>query len=286
MERVFKSWSGLASHFVGECFDLAKPFLDSNCQELDPLVRFVAAQLFIDCHLSTESVLLLVREQKEWDADLISRAVMEGSLKFTYMLDGSVEDVKIKVHEYWNLLPQFFAIKHSERAKRLLEDIPNPDNPEWQPFRDLIIDDTEISTTRTTYSRQERKTLEERWSFTGICKSFAKSGNDGLRKFVHLAHGYGMSSHLLHKDADGIGMVWDRYQRDVERQAAVKLGHSARVVSDVCSFAFLRALTLLRVCSQSTQALREIEERYALLLFTELTKAIQRFTELEYGERT
>lgn len=41
-----------------------------------------------------------------------------------------------------------------------------------------------------------------------------------------------MSSHLLHKDADGIGMVWDRYGRDSVRQSAAKLGQSARVVSD------------------------------------------------------
>jgi len=286
MERVFKSWSGLASHLIGECFDLAKPFIDSNHQELDPLVRFVAAQLFIDCHLSSESVLLLVREQKEWDADLISRAVMEGSLKLTYMLDGSAEEVKTKVHEYWNLLPQFSAIKHSERAKRFLEEVPNPENPEWKPFRDLIIDDSEISTTRATYSRQERKVLEEKWSFTGICKSFAKSGNDGLKAFVHLAHGYGMSSHLLHKDADGLGMVWERFGRDAERQAVVKLGHSARVVSDICTFALLRAFTLLRACSQPTQVLREIEARYAASLFAELAKAGQRFTEVEYDART
>jgi hypothetical protein len=94
MESVFKSWSGLASHFIGECFDLAKPFIDSGYQKLDPLVRFVAAQLFIDCHLSSESVLLLIREQKEWDADLIVRSVMEGSLKFSYMMDGSVDEVR------------------------------------------------------------------------------------------------------------------------------------------------------------------------------------------------
>lgn len=284
MERVFKSWSGLASHFIAECFDLAKPFIEDDHAGLDPLVRFVAAQLFIDCHLSSESILLLIRQQKEWDADLIARSVMEGSFKFTYMLDGSDEEVKTKVHEYWNLLPRFYDIKHSERAKRFLDEIPNPDDPEWQPFRDLIIDDSEIASTRATFSRQERQALEERWSFTGICKTFAKSENSGLRQFAHLTHGYGMSSHLLHKDADGIGMVWERNGRDLERQTAVKLGHSARVVSDVCSFAQLRLFTLLHACHQPTLAIREIEKRYAGPLFSELTKANQKFTEVEYGK--
>jgi hypothetical protein len=104
--------------------------------------------------------------------------------------------------------------------------------------------------------------------------------------FAHLAHGYGMSSHLLHKDADGVGMVWERYGRDFERQTAVKLGHSARVVSDVCTFAQLRLFMLLRACNQPTQALREIEDRYAVTLFSELTKANHMFTEAEYSKRT
>jgi len=286
VERIFRSWSGLASHFIGDCFDLAKRFIDNEYSGLNPLVRFVAAQLYIDCHLSSESILLLIRDQKEWDADLLARSVMEGSLKFTYMLQGTVADVERKADEYWNILPQFSAIKHSERAKRFLEEIPDPGNPNWEPFRELIMDESEISEIRSKYSRQERQALEEAWSFTGICRTFANSDESGLKLFAHLAHGYGMSSHLLHKDADGVGMVWDRYGRDPERQAAAKLGHSARIVSDVCTFAQLRLLSLLQVCQQPTDALRAIEERYTVPLFDELTKAGTKFTNVEYGPHT
>ena len=285
IERIFRSWGGLASHVIGDYFDYAKPFIDNDYSGIDPLVRFVAAQLFIDCHLSSESVLLLIQEQKEWDADLIARAVMEGSLKFTYMLDGSAEEVKSKVNEYWELLPKFYAIKHSERARRLLDEVPNSDRVEWQPFRDLIIDEAEVLGTRASYSRQDRQAIEERWSFTGICKTFAKSDHSGLRLLVHLAHGYGMSSHLLHKDADGIGMVWERSRRAPERQTVVRMGHAARVVSDICAFAQLRLFSLLRACQQPTLAAREIQERYAVL-FTDLTTANQTFSSIEYGERT
>ncbi len=284
MKQVFKSWAELASHLIGDCFDHAKPFIDNDYSGLDPLTRFVAAQLFIDCHLSSESILLLIREQKEWDADLIARAVMEGSLKFTYMLDGSTEEVRSKVNEYWELLPKFYAIRHSERAKRFLDEVSNSGNPEWQPFRDLIIDEAEILSARTLYTRQERQALEEKWSFTGICKTFSLSDNPGLKLFAHLAHGYGMSSHLLHKDADGIGMVWERYTRSPERQTAVKMGHTARLVSDVCTFAQLRLRSLLRACQQPTEITLEIEARYATL-FVELTKANQTFNDIEYGKQ-
>lgn len=282
MEKIFGTWAGLASHLIGDYFDYAKPFINDDYAGLDPLVRFVTAQLLIDCHLSSESILLLIREQKEWDADIIARALTEGSLKFTYMLDGSPTETKTKVTEYWELLPEFYAIKHSERAKRLLEEVPNPESPEWQPFRDLIIDDEHIQKIRTLYSRQERQALEEKWSFAGICRTFSLSNNSGLKLLSHLAHGYGMSSHLLHKDADGIGMVWERYTRPPEKQAAVKMGHAARIVSDVCSFSKLRLYSLLRACQQPTGIIHEIEGRYSLL-FAELKKANQAFNDIEYG---
>lgn len=283
MDRVFRSWAGLASHFIGECFDCAAPFIDEAYAGLDPLVRFVSAQLFIDCHLSSESVLLLVHAQKEWDADLVSRSIMEGSLKFTFMLGGTPEEVKAKVEEFWHLLPQFSAVKRSERARHFLEEIDDPHNPQWKPIHELIMDTEDIKCFREKYPRKQRQMLEEKWSFSGICKAFAQSGDEGLRKFVHLAHGYGMSSHLLHKDADGVAMVWERYRRQPDRQAAVKLAHASRVVSDVCSFASLRLSSLLRACGRRTDEVTRIRDRYAEPLFAELAKAGRRFTTVEYG---
>lgn len=286
MNRIFSSWAGLASHFIGECFDFAKPYIDHAYDGFDPLVRFVAAQLYIDCHLSSESVLLLVREQKERDADVIARAVMEGSLKLTYMLEGSAKEAKAKAHDYWHVLPLFHAMKHSERAKQLLEALPNPAAPEWQPFRDLIVEDAGIAEIRARFSRQDRQALEERWSFSGLCRAFAKSEKSERRKLAHLAHGYGMSSHLLHKDADGIGMVWDRYRREPHRQDAAKLGHSARLISDICAFSQLRLFSLLRACGQPTQGLKSLEERYTDNLFSELKKANSQSIGVEYETRT
>jgi hypothetical protein len=271
---------------MGECFDVAKPYIDQAYDGFDPFVRFVAAQLYIDCHLSSESVLFLVREQKEWDADVIARSVMEGSLKLTYMLEGSAEGAKAKADEYWNVLPLFHAIKRFERARQLLDALPNPDAAEWQPFRDLMVEDAEVSAIRARFSRQDRQVLEEKWSFSGLCRNFAKSEISERRNLAHLAHGYGMSSHLLHKDADGVGMVWERHRREPDRQDAARLGHSARLVSDVCAFSQLRLFSLLRACGQPTQGIKSVEDRYTDNLFSELKKANSQFIGVEYATRS
>jgi hypothetical protein len=256
--------------------------LEEGHAGLPPLARFVCAQLFIDCNLSSESVLLLIRAEKEWDADLIARSVLEGSFKFTYMLQGAHTEIEEKANEFWNVLPLFYAIRHGENVKKMFEHLPDPNAPEWRPFQDLRISDDEVAATRVRYSRSERQALEEKWSFVGLCRGFAASDNPGLKAFAGLSHGYTMSSHLLHKDADGVGMVWERYGRSPERQLAVRMGHSARVVSDVCAFAKLRLFSLVKACGGSRDALNAIESRYQHLDGA-LTAAIARFNEVEYG---
>jgi len=282
MHPALAAWTSHASHLIGECFDAAKPMLEESYAGLPPLARFVCAQLFIDCNLSSESVLLLIRAEKEWDADLIARSVMEGTFKFTYMLQGEHAEIEEKANEFWHVLPLFYAIRHGENVKKMFQHLPDPNAPEWQPFQDLRVSDDEVAAIRARYSRSDRQALEEKWSFVGLCRSFAASDNPGLKAFAGLSHGYTMSSHLLHKDADGIGMVWERYGRPPERQLAVRMGHSARVVSDVCSFAKLRLFSLLKACGGSRDALKAIESRYHHLDGV-LSAAIARFNEVEYG---
>jgi hypothetical protein len=279
--ELIRSWASQSSHLIGDCFDHATPMLDQGYAGLPPLVRFVAAQLFIDCHLSSESVLLLLCAEKEWDADLLVRSVLEGSLKLTYMLRGTEREVSTKVNEYWNVLPLFSAIRRSEDARRLLDRLSSPLSPEWRPFHDLLLGPRETAQVRQDYSREDRRAIQERWSFTGICRDFATSGEPALGQLVGLAHGYGMSSHLLHKDADGIGMVWERCRRESDRLDAVRLAHAARIVSDVCSFAKLRLHALLRACGARVDVLLTIEKRYEALAGG-LKQANDDFTRTEY----
>lgn len=281
LDQLLKTWAGLASHFIGECFDCAKPLIDKDYNEIDPYVRFVNAQLYIDCHLTSESALILIREGREWDADLLARSIMEGSLKYVYILLGDQSEISKKVCEYWELLPVFSSVKHSERASHFLSAVPDPENKAWNPLKELILDDDEATRLREEWPRVKRKSIEETWSFSGLLRQFAQSDNKKLRLFAHLAHGYGMSSHLLHKDADGVKMVWERARRSPERQTVVKLAHAARVVSDICTFSELRLFFLLKACNRDSKVIPDIEKTYTMF-FQDLKKASDHFIRIEY----
>lgn len=283
MQHSAMRWAAEASHLIGELFDLAKPYLEGLEGDLEEPVRFISSQLFIDCHLSSESVLILVSHLKEWDADLINRAVIEGTVKYTYLMDGEAEDRRRKAHEYWNLMPDFMSIKRSERAKAFLQEVYDPDTVEWLPFKELVISDAEVDARRHGMNRQQRSGLEQDWSFSGIVQRYSQSEQTGLRFMKHLANGYGMSSHLIHKDGDGVGMVWERYQREPRRQAAVKSGHLSRLVSDVCAFAKFRTARLLKACKLDVASMQEIDSRYQPLEKS-LKAAASHFSETEYNE--
>lgn len=97
------------------------------------------------------------------------------------MLHGLVQEIEQKVYEYWDVLPLVSIIRHAEHAKSFLADVPDPDAPEWKPFHELLIKPHEVDEIRAKYSRRDRQIIEERWSFSGICKTFALSDNPDLR---------------------------------------------------------------------------------------------------------
>lgn len=165
--------------------------------------------------------------------------------------------------------------------KKILDKVADPENACWRPIREIVLTDEEIAQMRGGTNRQTRKELAEKWSFSGIVRHFATSNSPQWKSVSMLSHGYGNSSHLIHKDGDGVGMVWDRCRRDSHRQTAVTLAHAARLVSDICAFGQLRVHTLLRACRSSTNAVAEIAEKYDCLR-DQLREANEWFTSVEY----
>lgn len=281
MEDKLKIWTSTASHFIGEHFDHCKPFLDNDYKGLDPLVRFVSTQLYISCQMSSISSLTLVREGHEWDADVINRSLIEGVVKYVYMLVGDESERLEKAKEYWEVLPDFSSIKRSARADAFLASKSSETDVNFQPLEDLLLDDEQVSSLRNGTNKKERKLLDQKWSFSNIVSEFSESDDKGLSLFSHLAHNYGMSSHLIHKDGDGIAMIWDRCTRSENRLYAAKLSHLARIVSDICSFAELRTIFLMKACKQDLDVIKTLKENYEHL-FSEIKDAYQLFLDVEY----
>lgn len=219
---------------------------------------------------------------KEWDSEIINRSIIEGVVKYVYMLQGHEDEVLMKVKEYWELLPSYSSIKRSDRVSSMLQEVDPDELPNWKSLEELKLNESSVDSIRGGTNKHERKLLEQNWSFSKIVQGFSKSGDEKLAPFIHLAHNYGMSSHLIHKDGDGVAMVWERFTREKNRQDIVKLAHVARAISDICTFAEVRSICLFRKCDKDFDFIVKLRESYSIL-FAEIKSAYEEFNKTEYG---
>lgn len=275
------AWTSHASHFIGNCFDLSLPFLDRNSNHLDPLVRFVLAQLYISCLQTADSILVLLREQKEWDASILERVLTEGCIKFSFIAHGSEQEIRVKAEEYWITLPDTFEASRQTRAETLLG-VVGEEN--FKPIRELLLTEEELIKIKSKLTKDAQKILQQKWSFSELIKYFSNHISPEFQMFKALSFGYGLGSHLIHKDAVGIGMEWERTQRPKREREAVALAHMARLVSSASCWPWINTMFLLKICEKDLSQLKSLKTEYSAL-FEELELANHEFEQIEYGTR-
>lgn len=270
------------SFAIGDGFDACVTLLESLRAE-QPLRVHTLRKLLDSCHLTSESVLILVANNKLWDADILTRSVLEGSLKLSNIAYGTKEEVETKLHEYCHVLPEITRLKTHDRLSQFIEFVGDQVTVDTIPYQDLLLSKEDLASIRARFPKSDRKVIEEKWSFHRLSQELSKTNIPELGVYTHLLHGYGMSSHLLHQDYDGISIIYDRNNRSDERREAVELAHGSRMISDVYTANQLRHSILLRLLNREPSSMTEIYSKY-----DELGKKLHdlyvRWVEIEYGK--
>lgn len=188
---------------------------------------------------TSESALLLCAYGQLWDAEILVRSVLEGTLKFSYLLQ-SRDSFAERHREYADDLFVIGRFKDHAKAEKFLETAKQRNDPMWRPTRDLLIPAHERAELSAKYSRIVRKDLTTRWGFTGLIKELADSGDPLFRDLGATAHAYSIASHIQHVDMIGASMALERDLRSEPRREAIQLAHLGRLVGDVLRFMFLR----------------------------------------------
>lgn len=278
----FYTWVSGCSKAVDEFLNLTAPFLLLE-PEINPQLQWVLKQLAISCNQTSESALLLISYERLWDAEVLVRSVLEGTLKYAFLCIGSDAERDEKVKEYWEDLPEITRMKRHRRASEILDMVDNPSAVEWRSLKDLLVDSAELDSLRVKYPRSLRQKLEQKWSFNEIIRELQNSGVAGFEMLVGLTYTYGISSHIIHQDGDAIGIIWDRRRREIERRTAIELAHGAREISDLLSMAFFRALVTYKMHNTDTKPVIALYDSYQGL-HKELNSAIKEWGRIEYKQ--
>jgi hypothetical protein len=188
---------------------------------------------------SSESAFLLCAYGQLWDAEVLVRSVLEGSLKLAYLLQ-SRETFATRHAEYADKLFEIALLKNHRKAESLLGAVSDPDAQRWRPIRDLLLSADEFAELSGRDNKVVRRNLERRWGFTGLIGELSRSADTYFKGLGALAHSYSMASHIQHADIVGASIALERDRRSANRRDAIHLAHEGRLLSDLLDFLFLR----------------------------------------------
>lgn len=107
---------------------------------------------------------------RTWEAETILRSVAEGSLKFSYLV-SSLQGFVNRYREYAEALPDIAVLRSHERARELIELSGDPNAPQLQPYRELLVPQDRLDLLRLQYPRDVRGKIEQASKPAFLCDS-------------------------------------------------------------------------------------------------------------------
>lgn len=213
-----------------------------------PTGQEITVPLFTALHSYSESVLILLQNRGVYEADIILRAIMEGSVKYCYMMRGSNEERTKRLTEYQADLLSLERINDHKKAKEAIETLKQFTNHSTKPFETMLLDETMVSEIEATYSRKDRNALEGKWKYQALLRSLAQDSKEYEAQLGSLAT-YAQTSHLIHLDWSGVQQIQGSIMHN-EDDCKYSYGHALRVLSNVLSIYLFRVLEYMR-CNNS-----------------------------------
>lgn len=278
-----ENWYSQTNSLLDELSESSYPYLFKEANSvISELHLWLLSWLSISCEMTSASVITLIKNGMLWDAEVLMRSIVEGTVKFVYLSYGKEHELQAKLTEYWNILPETARLRRHKNIRNFFQLIDESDQPEWKPLMDQLLTDQEVEIIETKYSKKTRHQIEQRWSLSELIRSLSSSGIQGFESFVALVYGYSVASHHVHKDGDSTGIIWDRERREEPRKRALILAHTARLFSDTATFARIRTFMVLRLNNVNRKQISILEAKYQPL-FDDFTRAIEEWQIIEYG---
>jgi hypothetical protein len=277
--NILYNLSGRANSLMRECFNVCSPLYKKD-SDIPYNVQFVFIQLFSSCYLSSESALILIANYRLWDTEIIYRSVIEGTVKLFYLSYGSKKEIQEKCDEFWFIIPETKLISRHHKAQEMISKL-DDNSSKYVPIKELLLCDEELQKLKDKYSKKYISHLNQKWSFREMIKVLANSGIQGFDKLSSIYYGYSLGCHFTHQDGDGIGMIWDRQNRDTKHRISNELAHGSRFISDILSLIMLRTTLYLRFYSIDPKPMSDLYKSLDIL-YKESEKYYKEWFEIEY----
>lgn len=96
------------------------PFYTTEVK-VSELNQYVTIPLFTNLYSTSESILILVQEKGIWEADTLLRTLIEGTIKYIFLMSGDVKENDAIIKKYYYTIPEIKKISEHKKAKDALE---------------------------------------------------------------------------------------------------------------------------------------------------------------------
>lgn len=238
---------------VGENIIKADEYFKSLFYKLSPLYKKehgenqdVVVPLFTSLHSTSESILILLLNQAIFDADVLLRTVMEGTIKYCYLMTGTEEEKQDKYAEYKIKLTNIDKILDHNKAVEAVDILREFSMNSTKPFELSILSDEELSELSEKYPKKERDALKRKWSYQSLLRSLAHVYPEYEAQLGTIST-YSLTSHLCHYDWTGLSSRNAQIMNSVNPDAIIfDIMHCNRILSNVLSMELFRIAEYMR----------------------------------------
>lgn len=200
----------------------------------------VTVPLFTVLHSTSESILILLLHQAIFDADVLLRTVMEGTIKYCYLMIGTDDEKREKYIEYKIELREMAKISDHRKAVEAINTLRRFSNNSTKPFECDVLTEEELLDLEARYPKRKQMELKKRWSYQALLRSLAESNPEYEAQLGTLAT-YSMTSHLNHNDWNGVSSRNLQISQSDDPDAIIfDIMHSVRILSNVLSMELFR----------------------------------------------
>lgn len=198
--------------------------------------------LFVNCHLSTESVLILVAHSNPWDASALARTCLEGTVRLCYLCETTSEEERSRRYEEYSIqLYEIGLLETHDRASEFFDILGSSvEHNEFRRVREVLLPKSVEGGLREKYKKNAGR-LKRKWSFSALVAQLAVDNPSKYKLFPALIRDYANSSRLLHKDSLASGMILERSARSAEDRYGTELAHRAGLVQMLLLCSAMRA---------------------------------------------
>jgi len=205
--------------------------------------------LFTALHSTSESILILLYNQAIFDADILLRTVMEGTIKYCYLMMGTPEERNDKYIEYKEKLTDLDKLSDHRKAKETIRILQEFYANSTKPFEYSILDENELKRLQEIYPHKVRDEIKRKWNYQALLRAIAKNSSEYEAQIGTLST-YSFTSHFCHCDWTGVSTRQAQIEDSLTDQSEIfDIGHAVRIIANALSMYIFRVAEYMR-CNQ------------------------------------